>query len=85
MSPTTENENEQPSQWAKCSGEHVTIRNRYANVDPYQNNRVRLKVPEGRNDYINASPIELTTTKSNTVLRYIATQVCCMLPPATTQ
>lgn len=45
------------------------------NVDPYQSNRVRLKVPEGLNDYINASPVELTSSKSGNVLRYIATQV----------
>jgi protein-tyrosine phosphatase len=50
-------------------------RNRYANVDPYQTNRVRLKVPEGYNDYINASPVELKSTKSGAVLKYIATQV----------
>ncbi|KAJ4376811.1 hypothetical protein N0V86_006929 [Didymella sp. IMI 355093] len=37
-------------------------------------NRVRLEVPEGANDYINASPIELITTRSKTRLRYIATQ-----------
>jgi protein-tyrosine phosphatase len=50
-------------------------RNRYANVDPYQSNRVKLRVPEGHNDYINASPVELTSTKSGAVLKYIATQV----------
>lgn len=53
-------------------------RNRYANVDPYQSNRVRLKVPDGHNDYINASPIVLHSTKSKTALRYIATQVCLL-------
>ncbi|PVH96812.1 hypothetical protein DM02DRAFT_598605 [Periconia macrospinosa] len=64
----------QPSEWARCTGEAVTRRNRYANVDPYSANRVHLIVPDGHNDYINASPIELTTSKSGTVLRYIATQ-----------
>jgi protein-tyrosine phosphatase len=39
------------------------------------NNRVKLKVPEGHNDYINASPIELKSTKSGAVFKYIATQV----------
>jgi hypothetical protein len=51
-------------------------RNRYANVDPYLNNRIRLKVPEGYSDYINASPIVLRNTKSDTVTNFIATQVC---------
>lgn len=50
-------------------------RNRYANVDPYQKNRVKLKVPEGHCDYINASPIVLESSKSKTVTKFIATQV----------
>jgi protein-tyrosine phosphatase len=32
---------------------------RYGNIQPYNNNRVRLQVPEGVPDYINASPIIL--------------------------
>ncbi|KAF2122144.1 tyrosine-protein phosphatase 2 [Lophiotrema nucula] len=67
-------EAEQPSQWAKCGGDEVLNRNRYANVDPYRNNRVRLKVPEGHSDYINASPIVLESTKSQKVTKFIATQ-----------
>ncbi|ORX98617.1 protein-tyrosine phosphatase-like protein [Clohesyomyces aquaticus] len=62
------------SQWARCGGEVVTNRNRYANVDPYCNNRVKLKVPDGHNDYINASPIVLEATQSKTVTKFIATQ-----------
>ncbi|KAF1946471.1 hypothetical protein EJ02DRAFT_336203 [Clathrospora elynae] len=65
---------EQPNKWARCMGEDYASRNRYANVDPYQANRVRLDVPEGQFDYINASPIVLTLSKSGTALRYIATQ-----------
>ncbi|KAF2470282.1 tyrosine-protein phosphatase 2 [Lindgomyces ingoldianus] len=67
-------EPDQTSQWARCGGEVVTNRNRYANVDPYCNNRVKLKVPEGHNDYINASPIVLEATQSKTVTKFIATQ-----------
>jgi len=67
---------EQQSQWARCTGEDIKDRNRYLNVDPYQSNRVRLKVPDGTIDYINASPIELRLSRSDTVLKYIATQVC---------
>ena len=33
---------------------------RYANIQPWLNHRVKLRVPEGKNDYINASPIALT-------------------------
>lgn len=66
---------DQPNQWARCTGEEYALRNRYANVDPYQANRVQLDVPEGTFDYINASPIVLETTKSKTPLKYIATQV----------
>ncbi|KAH6654033.1 protein-tyrosine phosphatase-like protein, partial [Truncatella angustata] len=32
---------------------------RYGNIQPWNNNRVRLQVPEGAADYINASPIVL--------------------------
>jgi protein-tyrosine phosphatase len=38
------------------------------NVEPYADNRVKLQVREGENDYINASPIRLGDRK------YIATQ-----------
>lgn len=65
---------DQPSQWARCNGEDYAPRNRYANVDPYQANRVKLEVPEGQFDYINASPIILESTSSKTPLTYIATQ-----------
>lgn len=71
---TQQGESDQPSPYARCSGDDVVGRNRYVNVDPYQNNRVRLKVPDGHSDYINASPVELTSTKSGAVLKYIATQ-----------
>ena len=66
---------QEPSQWAPCTGEHVKVRNRYVNVEPYGSNRVRLHVPEGQNDYINASSVVLQSTRSDKVLTYIATQV----------
>jgi protein-tyrosine phosphatase len=69
------NGHEQSYEYARCNTEEYAPRNRYANVDPYQANRVKLEVPEGQNDYINASPIVLVTTKSQTPLKYIATQV----------
>lgn len=71
MAPT---DTEEPARWARCSGEPYAPRNRYMNVDPYQANRIRLQVPEGADDYINASPIELITTNCKVTLRYIATQ-----------
>jgi len=54
---------------------YTADRNRYNNIDPWQNNRVKLRVAEGYNDYINASPIALKCTKSGITKRYIATQV----------
>jgi protein-tyrosine phosphatase len=66
---------EQPYEYARCNTIEYAARNRYANVNPYQANRVKLEVPEGYDDYINASPIILTTTKSKSELKYIATQV----------
>ncbi|KAH4101776.1 hypothetical protein HBH70_190960 [Parastagonospora nodorum] len=68
------NGSEQSYEYSRCNGEEHASRNRYANVNPYLAHRVKLEVPEGHSDYINASPITLTTTKSNTVLKYIATQ-----------
>ncbi|KAF2808969.1 uncharacterized protein BDZ99DRAFT_571817 [Mytilinidion resinicola] len=61
------------SQWSIC-GIEMTNRNRYANVNPYQSNRVKLQVPEGHNDYINASPILLQSTASKKVTKFIVTQ-----------
>jgi protein-tyrosine phosphatase len=60
--------------YARCNSEEYAPRNRYANVDPYLGNRIKLEVPEGYSDYINASPIVLRTTRSKSVLKYIATQ-----------
>lgn len=59
---------EDSSQWARLTGNHVAVRNRYINVEPFANNRVKLQVPPAANDYINASPIALDNR------RYIATQ-----------
>ncbi|KAF2827542.1 hypothetical protein CC86DRAFT_212794 [Ophiobolus disseminans] len=65
---------DQPYEYARCNTEEHAPRNRYANVDPYLANRVKLEVPEGHSDYINASPIVLTTTQTKSALQYIATQ-----------
>lgn len=63
------------AQWVRATGEDVIKRNRYANVEVFVNNRVKLNVPEGHSDYINASHIRLRTTKSNKEKYFIATQV----------
>lgn len=63
------------SQWARMQGDEIARRNRYLNVDPYANNRIHLKVPEGHNDYINASPIVLGSREENNGKYFIATQV----------
>ena len=51
------------SPWAGLRGDEVTAENRYPNVKPYVNNRVKLGVGEGEDDYINASPIVLGSQK----------------------
>ncbi|KAK5129886.1 hypothetical protein LTR08_002722 [Meristemomyces frigidus] len=56
------------SQWSRLNGDAIAARNRYLNVEPFAQNRVKLKVAEGESDYINASPIVLGKR------RYIATQ-----------
>ena len=44
------------------------------NVQPWDKSRVRLQVPEGESDYINASPISLTDPRTEAVYSYIAAQ-----------
>ena len=46
-------------QWARLDPDPTL--DRYHNIHPWANNRVHLKVPEGYNDYINASPITVTS------------------------
>jgi protein-tyrosine phosphatase len=72
---TGDNGDDETSQWARLRSDEVVARNRYFNVDPYMTNRVRLRVPDGHNDYINASPIKLLTTAKGEEKYFIATQV----------
>lgn len=44
--------------WARLTADHKKL-DRYMNIQPWENNRVRLCVPAGKQDYINASPIVL--------------------------
>jgi protein-tyrosine phosphatase len=52
------------------------LMDRYANIKPWNHNRVRLRVPPGQLDYVNASAIELASPsdRSRPPLRYIAMQ-----------
>ncbi|KAJ8106387.1 hypothetical protein ONZ43_g7082 [Nemania bipapillata] len=43
--------------FARALSPETRVLDRYANIQPWSNNRVRLPVPEGKLDYINASPI----------------------------
>lgn len=47
--------------WASVIGNHLRKLDRYMNIQPWENNRVRLRVPAGNQDYINASPITLSS------------------------
>ncbi|CAN8105038.1 unnamed protein product [Discula destructiva] len=46
--------------WARLTSDHKKL-DRYMNIQPWENNRVRLCVPPGKLDYINASPITLSS------------------------
>ncbi|KAF2096871.1 phosphatases II, partial [Rhizodiscina lignyota] len=75
--PSPASPDSQPSPWSRLdptSNAEILRRNRYQNVEPWAANRVRLLVPEGVSDYINASPIILTQTVSGIEKRFIATQ-----------
>jgi hypothetical protein len=61
--------------WAIDTSPEVRLRNRYQNVQAWANSRIRLKVPEGECDFINASPIVLKDSRTGDETRYIATQV----------
>ncbi|ELQ43897.1 protein-tyrosine phosphatase 2 [Pyricularia oryzae Y34] len=70
-------QNPAPSyQWARVpTSTTVKKLDRYINVQPWHNNRVRLQVPLGKVDYINASPIALSTRVGDEhASRYIAMQ-----------
>ncbi|KAI5297838.1 hypothetical protein KEM56_004502, partial [Ascosphaera pollenicola] len=56
------------------SNPEMASRDRYSNVVPFANSRVRLRVPEGQCDYINASPIQLQEEGSDQTWKYIAAQ-----------
>ena len=66
-------------QYARILTPEVKALDRYANIQPWANNRVKLQVPEGALDYINASPIVLRSPlaqppEKRPPLRYIAMQ-----------
>ncbi|KAL8793991.1 MAG: hypothetical protein Q9195_003397 [Heterodermia aff. obscurata] len=60
------------SRWARDLTPQVNLRNRYLSLQPWANSRIHLKVAEGKLDYINASPISLTSAARETT--YIVTQ-----------
>lgn len=59
------------------------ILDRYRNIHPWDHNRVRLQVPEGFSDYINASPVSLvsTTEKGSAPKRSSQDKYICMQGP----
>lgn len=64
-------------QFARIDSIDVKRLDRYANIQPWANNRVKLQVPEGQQDYINASPIVLRSPfypQTKPTHRYIAMQ-----------
>jgi protein-tyrosine phosphatase len=67
--------NDPSHRWALDPDPEARARNRYANVQVWANSRIRLRVPEGECDFINASPIVLKDSVSREERRYIATQV----------
>ncbi|KAI9784431.1 MAG: hypothetical protein M1816_000855 [Peltula sp. TS41687] len=60
--------------WAQEQNPEIKLRNRWLNVQPWARNRIHLKVPPEHNDYINASPIVLTSSNTAQEKKYIATQ-----------
>ncbi len=69
------------SKWARL-GPDPTL-DRYSNIHPWANNRIKLQVPEGYNDYINASPVTLvsTSSKQSSLKAGIQDKYICMQGP----
>ena len=72
---------EKDGQWARQEADPVL--DRYNNVHPWSNNRVKLQVPEGVNDYINASPVTLSSTSTiqSTLKKGVQDKYICMQGP----
>jgi protein-tyrosine phosphatase len=70
------NSSPETSRWVIEHDLEVLQRNRYANVQPWKHSRIHLKVPQGRSDYINASPITVKDSTNEQETKYIATQAC---------
>jgi protein-tyrosine phosphatase len=68
-------------QWARLDPDPVL--DRYNNVHPWANNRIKLQVPEGVNDYINASPVTLSSTSTiqSSLKKGIQDKYICMQGP----
>ncbi|KAL8856894.1 MAG: hypothetical protein Q9178_006483 [Gyalolechia marmorata] len=62
------------SNWTQDTAKQTRLRNRYFNVQPWDKSRIRLQVPSGESDYINASPITLEDPLTGGVFSYIAAQ-----------
>jgi protein-tyrosine phosphatase len=60
--------------WIPFSDQITYGRDRYSNIRVWSSNRVQLKVPEGMNDYINASPINMVSPWSDYSEQYVVMQ-----------
>lgn len=69
-------ENPDTSPYRVDRSQVVVERNRYANVQPWDSSRVKLKIPICGSDYVNASPIILRSRAGEAPheAKYIATQ-----------
>ncbi|KAF6802165.1 Receptor-type tyrosine-protein phosphatase O [Colletotrichum sojae] len=52
------------------------VQDRYFNIKPWNHNRIKLRVPEGELDYVNASTVSLSSPSNKDLppLRYVAMQ-----------
>ncbi|KAH8661469.1 protein-tyrosine phosphatase-like protein [Tricladium varicosporioides] len=68
-------------EWSRLDPDPVL--DRYNNIHPWANNRIKLHVPEGVNDYINASPVTLVSTasKQSNLKKGIQDKYICMQGP----
>ncbi|KLJ11300.1 hypothetical protein EMPG_13432 [Blastomyces silverae] len=60
--------------WVVENRPEILHRNRYSNIRVWSHSRIHLKVPDGECDFINASPISLSHSKTGSPAHYIAAQ-----------
>lgn len=64
----------QTSKWARCEADMTAGLDQFGDIFVWKGNRVKLRVPAEKNDYIHASPITVKSNRTGRQSKYIAMQ-----------